>query len=227
MLWGALFSPLASSAPANCLWTKQVAEPLTWILAFLRWENGSVIRVFHCLQYFNRGEQVNLYFDASTTGFGCWMQLGDKAIKWMSGTFNNIDTKMLQIVNEDSKAQQAFEAMALLIMLRQWYDFLAEWRFTVRVRGDNLAALSLLSKMQPKSPSLALVARELSLVISSGSFSPNFAEHLPGVSNTVADTLSRKSELGVSFKLPSILEGVEETVPDERDQDWWLTQRAS
>ena len=127
------------------------------------------------------------------------MEYVSRPVKWMCGQFTDLDADVLGIVNEKSKAQQAFEALALLIMLREWLMAVCDARCTIRVRGDNLAALSLLAKMQPKSPSPALVAREIAIIIARGSFPPNFAQHIPGVSNTLADSQSRRYETATIF----------------------------
>ena len=225
MIWAALFAP-SSNAPTNCVWTKQVQEPLSWILAFLARSAGSVTREFHCDQHFNRGEQVVIYFDASTTGFGAWLALDHKPRFYTQGVFSELDCRTLNITNEQSKAQQAFEALALLIALRLWLPLFRHHRTCVRVRGDNLAALSLLVKMQPHSPALQLIARELALEVSMSSFTPDFAEHVAGISNTIADTLSRRQELGSSYRLPTALIDAEYMAPERRNEEWWLTKRA-
>ena len=58
------------------------------------------------------------------------------------------------------------------------------------MRGDNVGALTLLLKMRPATPSLAIVVRELALRLIELSFPPD-AVHTPGVSHVIADTLSR------------------------------------
>ena len=58
------------------------------------------------------------------------------------------------------------------------------------MRGDNVSALTLLMKMRPPSPTIAIVARELALKLVDLSFPPD-AEHTPGVSHKLADLLSR------------------------------------
>ena len=87
-----------------------------------------------------------------------------------------------------------------------------------------MAALSLLCRMQPKSPSLNLVARELALAISLGSYLPDIVQHIPGVSNTIADLLSRRFEVA-EFVLPSALRYSMEHIPEVRNDGWWLTRR--
>ena len=140
--------------------------------------------------------------------------------------FSQLDCEILGVDNVESKAQQAFEALSLLIALRLWLPRFPHNRVRVKVRGDNMAALSLLTKMQPKSQSLQVVARELALDIAMTSFTPDFVEHVAGISNTVADTLSRKTELGHSYRLPVILTNCEFTNSGTRLREWWVTKRA-
>ena len=68
--------------------------------------------------------------------------------------------------------------------------------------------------------------REIALILARCTYTPDVIEHIPGVSNSVADTLSRKSELGEKFRLPPILDTAVETYPQQRNQGWWLTRRA-
>ena len=80
--------------------------------------------------------------------------MNNEPVQYCFGQFTKLDADMLGITNEQSRAQQGFEALALLIMLRLWLWHLTQRRVTIRVRGDNLGALSLLCRMQPKSPSM-------------------------------------------------------------------------
>ena len=89
-----------------------------------------------------------------------------------------------------------------------------------------MSALSLLCKMQPKSHSLQVVAREIALDIAMGSYAPDFSEHIAGVSNSIADTLSRRTELGSAYQLPSALQHASFMTLEPRGVEWWLTKRA-
>ena len=80
--------------------------------------------------------------------------------------------------------------------------------------------------MQPKSSALSIVAREIALVIASGAYPPDFAEHIPGITNKVADELSRFTELGSSFVLLDCLNDAKYIKPHIRDDSWWKTKRA-
>ena len=137
-----------------------------------------------------------------------------------------MDCDILGVTNINSKAQQAFESLSLLIALRLWLPLFPDHRTCIRVRGDNMAALSLLCKMQPKSPSLQIIAREIALDIAQCSFAPDFAEHVAGVSNTIADALSRRAEVGSDFVVPAALSSCEFHDAGSRTQEWWVTRRA-
>ena len=188
--------------------------------------SGSVIREFDAVDFFNRGPVIEVYFDASTTGFGGFMLVDGIPECYTYGRFTKLDADTLQVVNEQSRAQQAFESLALLIILRMWLPGFAKHRVSVRVRGDNMAALAMLAKMQPKSRSLQIVARELALDLSQCSYSPDFIEHVPGISNGVADALSRMAEVNSSFQLPTMLSTTRFDAAPHRNSAWWRTKRA-
>ena len=58
------------------------------------------------------------------------------------------------------------------------------------VRGDNIAALSLVLKMRPRTDHMAIIGREIALCLVHYSFLPAVF-HTPGVSLIIADSLSR------------------------------------
>ena len=109
----------------------------------------------------------------------------------------------------------------MLVALRLWA---AKWRgnrVLLTVRSDNIATLSLVARMQPHSPQLGLIAREMALDIASASYAPDVAEHIPGITNVAADALSRKFDSSTSFHLPPYLNPTLEQVPPARDGSWW------
>ena len=50
--------------------------------------------------------------------------------------------------------QQVLEALAMLVALRAWKEVWRTERVTLAIFSDNMAALSLVAKMQPHSPQL-------------------------------------------------------------------------
>ena len=154
------------------------------------------------------------------------MLLDQIPVCYTYGLFTSMDASGLHVINEQSRAQQAFESLALLIVLRMWLPEFSSQRVSIRVRGDNIAALTMLAKMQPKSFSLQVVARELALDLSQCSYSPDFIEHIPGVSNGIADSLSHMAEQGSDFQLPTFLSNARCDIPPVRDEKWWRARRA-
>ena len=63
-------------------------------------------------------------------------------------------------------------------------------RIQLKIKGDNVAALTLMLKMRPKGAGMATVARELALRLARLSFPPD-AIHTPGIAHIAADRLSR------------------------------------
>ena len=68
-----------------------------------------------------------------------------------------------------------------------------EHYFVLELKTDNVAALTLVTKMQPHSPRLGLIAREMALDIAASAYTPDSASHIPGIANKAADALSRQS----------------------------------
>ena len=86
------------------------------------------------------------------------------------------------------------EAVAILIVLRLWSHLWQGARFVLHIQADNVAALTLMAKMQPRSARLGLIAREVSLDVAAGLYAPDVLAHIPGIANVAADSLSRQFE---------------------------------
>ena len=105
------------------------------------------------------------------------------------------------------------------------------------VKSDNVAALTLLTKMRPSSAydehgsrvpntTMAVVARELAMRLVHMSLSPD-AVHTPGVGHLIADRLSRTfAPTSVPGELrhlhPALLHATENQAPP-RTIDWYRT----
>ena len=113
----------------------------------------------------------------------------------------------------------------MLVAVRLWLPAFSRERITVFVRSDNLSALQMAAKMQPKSKALGVVARELALDLSCASYSLDFAQHVAGVTNGIADALSRRLQPGKSFSLPHLLKDARLDITPVRNQRWWRTRR--
>ena len=94
----------------------------------------------------------------------------------------------------------------------------------MEVRSDNVTALTLLVKMRPGSPQIAIIARELALKLVEFSFPPD-AMHTPGVAHILADELSRIHAPGgcgdVSQYRHRSLSDAELATPPPRPESWY------
>ena len=84
-----------------------------------------------------------------------------------------------------------------------------------------MSALAMVCRMQPHSPSLGAVAREVALDIADAIYEPQLVSHVPGVANKAADALSRKFDPNFEYLLPEVLRHSTEVMPEPRDATWW------
>ena len=84
-----------------------------------------------------------------------------------------------------------------------------------------MAALYAVAKMQPKSKALGVIAWELALDLADASYSIDFLQHVAGLANVTADTLSRKWQPDKKFEIPSLLTNAVEVKPPIRTPNWW------
>ena len=123
-----------------------------------------------------------------------------------------------------STGQQVWECLAVLIGISIWSSQWRQERINLRVRGDNVGALTLLIKLRPSSAAQAIVARELALHIIEVSFPPG-AVHTPGVSHVIADRLSRVfapggSQVADAGVHPALASSIQTMVPN-RPREWY------
>ena len=86
----------------------------------------------------------------------------------------------------------------------------------------------MLVRLRAESVALNFLARELALDLSEASFLPEEVTHVPGVTNKLADALSRRHQPPLEgWSVPVALQGVEEAIPPRRDRGYYLTLVAS
>ena len=88
-----------------------------------------------------------------------------------------------------------------------------------------MTALAAVGYFKARSPEVAVVARELALVMADGEYAPDFFSHLPGVANYASDMLSRQYQPGFAFKLPGCLAHATSVTPGKRSAEWFLSLR--
>ncbi len=183
-----------------------------------------VERCFRLDSYLRQGPVIEIGTDASPWGIGGWLSVDGFITHYFACSISPEDEKIFSVAAGIPEGQQLWDCLAVLIGIDIWCSAWKHERVCLKVRGDNVGALTLLIKMRPSSPALAIVARELALRLVEMSFPPD-AVHTPGVSHVIADRLSRVfSPAGdgvVSSSIhPSLASAVLTPVP-LRDRSWY------
>ena len=105
-----------------------------------------------------------------------------------------------------------------------WHEWWKQIRIILKTKGDNVIALTLLIKMRPNGPKMAIIARGLSLRLAALWFPPD-AIHTPGVAHVVADVLSRiyapEGAKVVDKSIHPCLSSAAEVKAPKRDESWY------
>ena len=225
-LWAALQAfdgGRCSGAPAQCVWTCMVAPALSWIRAFLKQTKGTLEVTYRVDAFLNLGRRLQIVGDACIWGLGAYLVVDGIPTEYYAVPVSRFDEIVLGISRGDPKAQQALEALNLLVALRQWSAWWRQDRVALEVRADNVAALTLLLRLKGSSPALNRVAREVAIDLGNAAYRPDVLTHTPGVASTTADALSRRFDPDFAYKPPHALSGACEVQPVARNKAYWLT----
>ena len=83
-----------------------------------------------------------------------------------------------------------------------------------------MSALAIAARMKV-AYTAGIVGKDMSFVFSEASFMPQIVEHISGVSNAIADELSRIYEPGRSGDIPAQLQGISPTLIPDRPKSWY------
>ena len=223
-LWGALHSDEKESrAPFNCVWTRQIAHTLVFLLSFLAGHTGAIQRVYNLQVYLGRGSRVTIKVDASPWGLGAILLVDGVPQSWFSSELTDDDFSLFGHEQGSSSGQQTWECLALLVALRQWRDDWQHLRAVLEVRADSVASLTMAMSMKAGGRGPGIIARELALLLGDAEFRPSVLSHVPGIANVSADMLSRRFDPNKKFTLPPCLRSVREVHPPVRGKAYYLT----
>jgi len=168
---------------------------------------------------------MSFVFDASPFGLGGFLCINGTIVEYFSSALTPFDCNMFNAPLGDAMGQQTWEALALLVGLKLWLPLWKSHRVALAVEGDNVGALTLLSKFKAAGKGPGMIAREMALLFSEASFEPRCISHIPGISNIIADMLSRKHDPKKSYTLPAALAHAREVFPPPRNKDYYLSLR--
>ena len=133
---------------------------------------------------------VEIGTDASPWGLGGWLAIDGIITEYFTSQLTNADSEKFGIPLADACGQQVWEALAMLTAIDLCSNTWKQRRIVLKITGDNASPLTLVTKMRPPSPELAIIARELALRLVELSFPPD-AQHKSGAGHVFADALSR------------------------------------
>ena len=220
-LWAALYSE--SSAPHQGIWKVQIAHSLGWLSAFFISNKIGITRTFYLQDFNAQGDRVEFGTDASPWGLGGWISVNGSIKHHFSDRLSEHDETIFGVAIGHSAGQQIWEALSLLVALRLWSSTYSTERVILSVKSDNVSALTLLLKLRPSTPQLAIIGREIALLVAEMAFPPKVT-HIPGIAHSIADELSRRHQPGAkkAIKHPALAKS-RRLYPALRDSSWYVT----
>ena len=223
-IWAALPGTKADSRQiARRVHVKRIRRALLWFREFLAGVQGSFERTYP-LRPESVSRRYHVVTDASPWGIGGVLYSQGVPVSHFSDQLHEEDLRRFQARRGDPAFNTLSEAMAILVALRCWAPLFAH-DAAVNVRSDSHGSLSAMAKLSSPSPSLNLVMAEMALDASEltcGLTPVDQLVHIPGVSNTVADPLSRMFSPSPLAFPSELARSVPETLPF-RDSAYWHT----
>ena len=144
-----------------------------------------------------------------------------EAIYYLADSVTEEDVDILDIERGSHKHQAVLEFLALLVAVRVWKEVIGRQRWTVKIRTDSTAALGAACRLRSSDPRMNAIARELALDLAEAQYELDLLEHLPGISNELADALSRLSQPGSPAMVPNALARAMRAKVEARSRSWW------
>ena len=105
-----------SRAPLGTIWTKQVGTSLEWI-SFFADVDGPLHREWNLDSYLGTGPRIVFVVDASLFGLGGILIIGMTILEYFAVPLIDDDVRIHGFAKGDSKGQQAWECLAVLVAL--------------------------------------------------------------------------------------------------------------
>ena len=120
------------------MWTKQVINSLSWIAAFLALKHGPLIREWHANYFTQEGARICFVLDASPWGLGGILYVDGWPVGFFTSALTQDDVRIHEYKLGDSRGQQTWECLAVLVALRLWKSVWADRAATVTLKFDNI-----------------------------------------------------------------------------------------
>ena len=129
----------------------------------------------------------------------------------------------------DYASEQVVECLAQLVCLRAWTGYWQRPGTLLEISADNVTALNVADSLKSSGPAIGLIAREIALLFGNSTHRPVWRTHIPGISNKLADKLSRRHQptdgtTSSRFSTPDIVKHLEETKLEKRDVKYYASR---
>ena len=148
-------------------------------------------RAYELVHFEADPSHMHMTLDASPWGVGAVLTVNGVPKEYFFDEVSSDDRRILRVTVGDAASQQVLESLTAVIALRLWWPWWSRTRASVAIRGDNMTLLSMITDLKGKSTGLNILAREAGLLLAAAHYRPLQGIHIPGVSNVVADKLSR------------------------------------
>jgi hypothetical protein len=203
--------------PKHLVHVHRFREDLAWLSAFFPEQRGSLRRTYYAAP--EQSPVLHVVGDASPWGMGAILLEDNVPSAFFAVPVDDVDLARFRATAGDSKFLTYWEALCLLIAMRLWRPpQCAAVRFCIK--SDSLGALLALRKGASSAEPLNLILREVALEEAELSSRIECATHIPGLSNTIADALSRRYAPDPS-PLPVELSGARQDSPPVRNRAWY------
>ena len=119
-LWAAAEQRPKSNAGRGLVWKRQIDLAITWVLAFLRQQNGPLRRQWRLSSMMADSARVTITFDASPWGLGCVLFLDGWPAAYIFSAISAHAVRRYHATVGDHRFQLLFEALAVLVALQCW-----------------------------------------------------------------------------------------------------------
>ena len=218
-LWAAIYS--RSALESGKVWQKQIKSALDWLLIFMHGHRGTLTRSWSFVEFLHPRAPGTLYLDASPWGLGGVLVIDSRVHSFFGCRLTREDENILNCTIGSDESQQIFESLVILVAMKLWVDILKQKRIVLTLTSDNTSALAMTAKL--KITASQTIARELALLLSETAFQPRVIQHLPGVMNGFADSLSRLFQPGGNFTIPAQLAQCKRLYPPRRCVNFYTT----
>ena len=190
MLWAAACAAPSGSEARGRLCAARIELLLKWIASFAA---AGMIRVTRRFPLDPPEVGPVITFDASLSGGGATLQVGDGPTWWLATRWTDADRRALNTSHNNAADQPVWEAFALVIAVSTWSTLLQEAEGKLHVRGDAKGVLQSMVFGKSKAPQVNLISAEAQLILGR-SMHALTAAHDWSEENQVCDVLSRLHE---------------------------------